>query len=100
MSEQPVTPAQVAATLNPAGPSTGEPPEPQQSFDADYVKKLRDEAARYRTEAKANANAAKELAALRDAQKSEAEKTADRIKSLEDAVATSTMEGQIRSARR
>lgn len=47
------------------------------TFDADYVQKLRSEAAKYRTEAKANADAATELAALKESQKSEAEKLAD-----------------------
>ncbi len=54
------------------------------TFDADYVKKLRDEAARYRTEAKANADAAKRLAEIEESQKSEAEKAADRIHQLEE----------------
>src|SRR5687768_1731655 len=53
------------------------------TFDADYVDKLRKEAAKYRTEAKANADAAKRLAEYEDAQKSEAQKAADRIAQLE-----------------
>lgn len=53
--------------------------EAAKTFDADYVKKLRDEAARHRTEARANADAAKRLAEIEESQKSEAEKTADRI---------------------
>jgi len=57
------------------------------TFDADYVDKLRKEAARYRTEAKANADAAKRLAEIEDAQKSEAEKAAERIATLERQVA-------------
>jgi hypothetical protein len=48
-------------------------------FDADYVNKLRREAARYRAEAKGNAEAVKRLAELEDASKTEAEKTADRL---------------------
>ncbi len=71
------------------------PVEPQQepqegdpkSFDADYVKKIRDEAAKYRTEARSNADAAKRLAEIEDAQKSEAEKTADRIAKADAEVA-------------
>lgn len=52
-------------------------------FDADYVAKLRQEAAKYRTEAKANAEAAQRLAEIEDAQKSEAQKAAERIAELE-----------------
>jgi hypothetical protein len=53
------------------------------TFDADYVKKLRDEAAKYRTEAKANAEAAKRLAEIEETQKTEAERVADRLRALE-----------------
>lgn len=53
------------------------------TFDADYVKKLRDEAAKYRTEAKANATAAEKLKALEDANKSEADKQAERLAQAE-----------------
>ncbi len=74
---------------------TGEQPqegteqqEQAKTFDAEYVKKLRDEAARHRTEAKANADAAKKLAAIEDAQKTEAERTADRIAKADAEVAT------------
>ncbi len=56
-------------------------------FDADYVDKLRKEAARYRTEAKDNADAAKRLGEIQDAQKSETEKTADRIAKADAEVA-------------
>ena len=45
------------------------------TFDADYVKKLRDESARYRTEAKANAEAAKRLEQI-EAEKAKADQTA------------------------
>lgn len=54
------------------------------TFDADYVKKLRDEAAKYRTEAKANAKAAEELAKIQDANKSEADKQAERLAQAEE----------------
>lgn len=47
------------------------------TFDAEYVEKLRKEAAKYRTEAKANAEAAKKLADLEESQKSEVQKAAD-----------------------
>ncbi len=65
--------------------TTETPPEGTEAktFDADYVKKLRDEAAKYRTEAKANADAATRLAEIEEANKTEAEKVADRIRQLE-----------------
>ena len=53
------------------------------TFDADYVAKLRQEAAKYRTEAKANAEAAKRLAEIEEAQKTEAQKLADRLAQAE-----------------
>lgn len=49
----------------------------QPTFDGEYVKKLRAEAAKYRNEAKANADAATKLAALEESQKSDAQKLAD-----------------------
>jgi hypothetical protein len=60
-----------------------EGPEQPEAFDADYVAKLRKEAARYRTEAKANAEAAKKLAEIEEANKSEQQKLTDRLASLE-----------------
>lgn len=54
------------------------------TFDADYVKKLRDEAAKYRTEAKANAEAAKKLAEIEEANSTEAEKQAKRLAEAEE----------------
>ncbi len=61
-----------------------QPDEPQEgdeskTFDAEYVKKLRDEAARYRTEAKANANAAQRLAEIEDEQKTETQRLTDQL---------------------
>lgn len=53
------------------------------TFDADYVKKLRDEAAKYRTEAKANAEAAKRLAQFEESQKSEQQKLMERAEAAE-----------------
>lgn len=53
------------------------------TFDADYVSKLRQEAAKYRTEAKANADAAKRLAEIEEAQKTETQKLADRLAAAE-----------------
>lgn len=52
-------------------------------FDAEYVAKLRKEAADYRTKAKANADAAAKLAQLEDANKSETEKLTDRATTAE-----------------
>ena len=51
-----------------------------ETFDADYVKRLRQEAAKYRTEAKANADAAKKLAEIEESKKSEADRSADALK--------------------
>ena len=53
------------------------------TFDAEYVEKLRKEAAKYRTEAKANANAAKQLAEIEDAKKTQSERDAERIAEAE-----------------
>lgn len=53
------------------------------TFDAEYVDKLRKENAKYRTEAKANAEAAQRLAQLEEANKSEVEKVTDRATALQ-----------------
>ena len=63
-------------------------PEPAQeaapeTFDRDYVAKLRAESAKYRTEAKANAKAAEKLAAIEEASKSELDKAAERATAAE-----------------
>lgn len=75
--------------------TTSDTPEPQEgqpqegseqapeTFDAEYVSKLRKEAARYRNEARANAEAAKRLAEIEESSKTEAQKQADRIAALE-----------------
>lgn len=55
------------------------------TFDADYVEKLRKEAAKYRTEAKANADAARKLAEIEDANKTEQQKLAERLQAAESA---------------
>ena len=74
---------------NPTEPTVApvEAPEAQdaepKTFDAEYVSKLRQEAAKYRTEAKANADAAKRLAEIEEAQKTEAQKLADRLAAAE-----------------
>ena len=72
-------------------------PEPQEgteqdteTFDAEYVAKLRKEAAKYRTEAKANADAARRLAEIEQASKTEAERTTERITALEQQLAEAT----------
>lgn len=49
------------------------------TFDEAYVKKLRDEAAKYRTEAKANATAAQRLAEIEEANKTETQKAQDAL---------------------
>ena len=55
------------------------------TFDESYVKKLRDEAAKYRTEAKANADAAKRLAEIEEANKTEVQKATERLAAAEKA---------------
>jgi hypothetical protein len=83
MSEQQQTePAKVE-------PQAGQEPE---TFDADYVKKLRAEAAKYRTEAKANADAAKRLADYEEAQKTEQQKLADRLEAVQQEAAAAKAE--------
>lgn len=79
MSEQPNTPEPAENEAPQTPPEGGE----AKSFDEAYVKKLRDEAAKYRTEAKANADAAKRLAEIEEANKTEAQKQADRLATLE-----------------
>jgi hypothetical protein len=72
MSDEQETPAEPT-------PEVAEPT----TFDADYVARLRKEAADYRTKAKANADAAKRLQEIEDANKSEAEKVAERLATAE-----------------
>lgn len=64
------------------------PVEPQEAaepktFDADYVSKLRAEAAKYRTEAKANKEAADKLAAFEASQKSAEQKLTEQLTAAE-----------------
>ena len=73
MSEQ--APQSSEAVEGQETPPEGEP----EVFDADYVKKLRSEAAKYRTEAKANAKAAEQLAAIEEANKTETQKATDAL---------------------
>lgn len=70
--------AQEAATAQQPAPE----PEPK-VYDADYVAKLRKEAAAARVAAKEHEKAAAELAAIKDAQKSEVEKAAERAATAE-----------------
>ena len=76
-------------TTEATAPPEGEEPK---TFDADYVEKLRKEAAKYRTEAKGNAEAAQRLAEIEAANKTEAEQAADRIAALEREAITAKAE--------
>jgi len=53
------------------------------TFDAEYVDKLRKEAAKYRTEAKAKADAAAKLAQIEEASKTAEQKAAERLAEME-----------------
>lgn len=53
------------------------------TFDAEYVAKLRKETAKYRTEAKANADAAARLAEIEEASKTAEQKAAERLAEME-----------------
>lgn len=79
----PEAPAQDAPPVEPA-------PEPQ-TFDAEYVRKLRDEAAKYRVEARENAAAAERLKEIEDANKSEIQKATERAEAAEALVAEATL---------
>lgn len=82
-------------TQNAAETASVEPPEgaDQQgeqhakTFDADYVEKLRKENAKYRTEAKVNADAAARLAEIEAANKTAEERAAERLAAAEKAAA-------------
>jgi hypothetical protein len=71
------------------------PPQPQK-FDADYVAKLRAEAAKYRNQAKENAAAAARLTEIEDAQKSEAEKLQAKLDAAEQR-ATAAEQARLRA---
>jgi hypothetical protein len=60
--------------------------EDPKTFDADYVSKLRAESAKYRTEAKANANAATRLVEIEEASKTDAQKLTDRATAAESKI--------------
>jgi len=53
------------------------------TFDAEYVDKLRKEAAKYRTEAKAGADARARLAQIEEANKTAEEKAAEKLADIE-----------------
>ena len=82
MSEPTPTPQAPATPAPPVEAPTALDAEPK-TFDADYVAKLQQEAAKYRTDAKANADAAKRLAEIEEAQKTETQKLADRLAAAE-----------------
>lgn len=63
-------------------PAAAEQPTPD-SFDADYVKKLRRENAEWRTKARQNEEAAKRLADIEEANKTEAQKQAEQLQTLQ-----------------
>lgn len=72
-----------------------EPPEGDdkpETFDAEYVKKLRSESAKYRTEAKANEEAAKRLGEIEEANKTEAQKAADQLTAAQNDAAEARAE--------
>lgn len=69
----------------PAAPQEGQPQEEPKTFDADYVEKLRKEAAEYRTKAKATAA---ELEKIRQASMTETEKAAAEAEARGRAAAT------------
>lgn len=87
---QPTTPTP-APPVEAQKPQDGEP----KTFDAEYVQKLRQEAAKYRTEAKANADAAKRLAEIEEANKTEAQKLADKLAAAE----SKAQEAELRALR-
>ena len=76
--------------------------EANKTFDAEYVDRLRKEAAKYRTEAKANADAAARLAALEESQKTETQKLIeerDALKAERDSLHASAMRAQVALAK-
>ena len=79
-------------TADPAAPQEGEQETEPKTFDAEYVEKLRKENAKYRTEAKANAEAAQRLAQLEESQKTEAQIQAERIAELEKQIEGATVQ--------
>lgn len=68
------------------------PAEGAQTFDAAYVQKLRAEAAKYRADARSAKDAVDELAKIRDAQKSDADRQADALKEAQATAAQARAE--------
>ena len=66
--------------------------EEAKTFDAEYVKSLRHEAAKYRTQAKEMAEKAKAYDDYKESQKSEQEKLTDQLKQAEDSKAAAERE--------
>ena len=58
--------------------------EKEETFDREYVKKLRDEAAKYRTKAKELEPLAQKMRELEESKKTDLEKAQDRIKQPEE----------------
>ena len=79
-------------TADPAASQEDQQEPEAKTFDAEYVEKLRKENAKYRTEAKANAEAAKRLAELEESQKTEAQKQAEKIAELERQIEGATVQ--------
>lgn len=77
------TPAPEQPDETPPAPDDQQDDGKQQTFDADYVAKLRAENAKYRTAAKDNADAARRLAEIEEAKKSEAQKQAEALQKLQ-----------------
>jgi len=73
--------------------------DPGKTFDSDYVEKLRKEAAKYRTEAKQNAAAAKRLSDIEESQKSELQKWQERAESAEGTISALQAAQTIRDAK-
>lgn len=69
-----------------AEPTPEVEPEEGKTFDAEYVKKLRDEAAKYRNQVKELKPAADRLKELEDSQKTEIEKATARAEAAEKAL--------------
>lgn len=68
--------------------ATAQPQEGEaKTFDAEYVEKLRKEAAKYRTEAKAGADARARLVEIEEANKTAEQKAADRLAEIEQRTA-------------
>lgn len=72
---------------NQADPAEDSTEVSDKKFDEAYVKELRAEAAKYRTQAKENAEAAKRLADLEESNKTEQQKQAERLEAAEKRLA-------------